>query len=40
MEDLLFINPLKFNLKIITDRLNNIEPSMKVTYELESNNTF
>ena len=34
----LLIYPVDLNLNKITDRLNNIETSIKFTYELESNN--
>ena len=37
--DILLIYPQDLYLHSITDRLNNVEPSIKFTYELESNNT-
>ena len=38
-DDILLIYPQDLNLDRITNRLNNVEPSTKFTYELESNNT-
>ena len=40
IDDILLINPQDLNLYSITDGLNNVEPLKRVTYELESNNTF
>ena len=37
--NILLIYPQELNSKRITDRLNDIEPSIKFIYELESNNT-
>ena len=38
IDDILLIYPQDLNLNSIADRLNNIEPSIKFTYEFESNN--
>ena len=38
-DDILLIYPQDLDLHSITDRLNNVEPSIKFTYELESNST-
>ena len=39
IDDILLIYPQDLDLHSITDRLNNLEPSIKFTYELEFNNT-
>ena len=39
IDDILLIYPQDLDLHNITHRLNNIEPSIKLTYELESNST-
>ena len=39
IENILLIYPQNLDLHSITDRLNNVESSIKFTYELESNNT-
>ena len=38
IDDILLIYPQELNWIKITDRLNNIEPSIKFSHELESNN--
>ena len=39
IDDILLIYAQDLDLHRITDRLNNVEPSIKFTYELESNST-
>ena len=39
INDILLIYPQDLDLHSITDRLNNVEPSIKFTYELEYNST-
>ena len=39
IDDILLIYPQDLDLHSITDRLNYVEPSIKFTYELESNST-
>ena len=39
IDDILLIYPQDLDLHSIIYRLNNVEPSVKYTYELESNNT-
>ena len=39
IDDILLIYPRDLDLHSITDRLNNVKPSIKFTYELESNST-
>ena len=39
IDDILLIYPQDLDLHSITDRLNNVEPSIKFTYELEYNST-
>ena len=39
IDDISFIYPQDFDINRITKRLNNVEPSIKFLYELESNNT-
>lgn len=39
IDDILFIYPQKHDLNKITDRLNRVEPTIKFTHELESNNS-
>ena len=39
IDDILLIYPQDLDLHRITDRLNNVEPFIKFTYELESNST-
>ena len=39
IDDILLIYPQDLDLHSITDRLNNVEPSIKLMYEFESNNT-
>ena len=39
IDDILLIYPQDLDLHSITDRLNNVEPSIKLTFELESNST-
>ena len=40
IDDLVLIYSQDLDLHSITDRLNNVEPSIKFTYKLEYNNTF
>ena len=39
IDDILLIYPQDLYLHSITDRLNNVEPSIRFTYELEYNGT-
>ena len=39
IDDMLLICPQDLDFHSITDRLNNVEPSIKFTYELENNST-
>ena len=39
IDDILFIYPQDLDLNSITDKLNNVEPSLKFTHELEYNCT-
>ena len=39
IDDILLIYPHDLDLHSITDRLNNVEPSLKFTYEFEYNST-
>ena len=39
IDNILLIHPQDLDLHSITDRLNNVEPSIKFTYEVESNST-
>ena len=38
--DILIIYPKKYNIETIPNEVNNIEPTIKLTHELEKNNSF